>query len=221
MNLKSTAILSIDLQNEYRADGTYPCENYEIILENARALMETARVSGVSIIHVQAWVEVEERQNYSLLNEKLDDDLRSAVAGSFGAEICEEVAPLADEIVIRKRWPSAFMQTDLDSQLSQAGIENLIVVGVWTDSCVRGSVFDAVYKGYRVWLVKDACGSLNDAMHRIGILDMANRLYGGGVFNTAEGLRALRGEEYSDWRCSRPIEFPYTLSTMDAYYDAL
>ncbi|HEY0120480.1 MAG TPA: isochorismatase family protein [Rhizobium sp.] len=221
MNLKSTALLSIDLQNEYRADGTYPCENYEIILGNARALMSTARASAVPVIHVQAWVEADERQNYALLNEKLDDDLRSAVAGSPGAEICEEVAPVSGEVVIQKRWPSAFMQTDLETQLKQLGIENLIVVGVWTDSCVRGSVFDAIYKGYRTWLVKDACGSQNDSMHRIGMLDMANRLYGGGVLSTVEGLRALRGEEYSAWRCSRPIEFPYTLSTIDAYYDAL
>ena len=221
MNLETSAILSIDLQNEYRADGTYPCENYDLVLSNARSLMALARETNVPVIHVQAWVEEDERQNYALLNEKLDDTLRSAVAGSDGAEICAEVAPEGNELVIRKRWPSAFMNTDIDAQLRERGIENLIVVGVWTDSCVRGTVFDAVYKGYRVWLVKDACGSQTDGMHRIGILDMANRLYGGGVLNTAECLKALSGGAHSVWRCSRPIEFSYTLATIDSFYDAL
>lgn len=221
MDLKSTAVLSIDLQNEYRAGGTYPCENYDTILDNARKLIGSARAGNVPIVHVQAWVEQQEREQYALLNERLKEDLRSAVAGSAGAEICSEVAPLPGEIVIRKRWPSAFMQTDLAAQLTEMGIKNLLVVGVWSDSCVRGSVFDAIYQGYRTWIVKDACGSQNDSMHRIGILDMANRLYGGGVLNTMEALRALRGEDYSVWRCSRPIEFPYTLATIDAYYDAL
>lgn len=221
MKLETSAILSIDLQNEYRSDGTYPCENYDLVLANARSLIGVARESNVPVIHVQAWVEENERPNYALLNERLDENLRSAVAGSNGAEICAEVAPLGDEPVIRKRWPSAFMDTDLDIQLKQRGIENLIVVGVWTDSCVRGSVFDAIYKGYRAWLVKDACTSQTDAMHRIGILDMANRLYGGGVLRTSDALRALRKEEHSVWRCSRPIEFSYTLATIDSFYDAL
>ncbi|AYD03727.1 isochorismatase family protein [Neorhizobium sp. NCHU2750] len=221
MEIETTAILSIDLQNEYRADGAYPCENYDLILSNARSLMDRARAASVPVIHVQAWVEMEERKNYALLDEKLDESLRSAVAGSRGAEICEEVAPIDDELVIQKRWPSAFMDTNLDAELKQRGIKNLIVVGVWTDSCVRGSVFDAIYKGYRVWLVKDACGSQNDAMHRIGILDMANRLYGGGVLSTVEASKALLGDVYSVWLCTRPIEFDYRLSTIDSYYDAL
>lgn len=221
MNPRSTAILSIDLQNEYRADGTYPCENYDLILANARSLMSAARGMDMPVIHVQAWVEEDERQNYALLDEKLDDSLRSAVAGSQGAGICREVAPVADELVVRKRWPSAFSQTDLDDRLKERSVENLVVVGVWTDSCVRASVFDAVYKGYRVWLVKDGCGSFTDSMHRIGILDMANRLYGGGVLKASDAIKAVRGEEHAVWRCTRPIEFPYTLATIDSCYDAL
>lgn len=221
MEIETSAVLSIDLQNEYRADGTYPCENYDQILSNARSLMDSARAAGVPVIHVQAWVEMDERKTYARLDEKLDEKLRSAVAGSAGADICEEVAPIGEELVIQKRWPSAFMSTNLDAELKQRGVKNLIVVGVWTDSCVRGSVFDAIYKGYRVWLVKDACGSQNDAMHRIGILDMANRLYGGGILSTTEANKALRGDVYSVWLCTRPIEFDYQLSTIDSHYDEL
>jgi nicotinamidase-related amidase len=220
LNIRS-AILSIDLQNEYRSTGAYPVAGYDRILANAAALLAAARAVGGPVIHCQAWVAENERQAYPLLDASLTDALRSAIAGSPGADLCTEVAPIAGEIVVRKRWPSAFKDTEVVEQLGRLNIEHVFMVGVWTDSCVRATVLDATFNSYRVWLVKDACGSGTDAMHRGAILDMANRLYGGGVFRTAEVLKALRGEAYAAWRCSRPIEFPYTLATLESLYDAL
>ena len=218
---QATAVLLIDLQNEYRHDATYPIQGYDAILGRAAALVEAARRAGVPVIHVQAWVEPEERQNYALLEACIADEWRSAVAGSAAAEICAEVAPAKDEWVIRKRWPSAFRETDLADRLRQTGIEHLITAGVWSDSCVRASVLDAVFAGFHVWLVKDACGSATEMMHRTAILDMANRLYGGGVLGTAQALASLAGEPHRAWRCSRPIELPYTAATLDRLYESL
>ena len=221
MNLSRTAILAVDLQNEYRQGATWPVAGYDTILANTAAVMETARQAKVPVIHVQAWVEETARSDYERLNECLPDELRSAVAGSSGADICAEVAPVAGDVVVQKKWPSAFQETGLDQDLRRRGIENLIVTGVWTDSCVRGSVFDAVYRGYRVWLVKDACGSMTEMMHRVAILDMANRLYGGGVLITAEAVKALAGADYRAWTCTRPIEFQYDALNYDRLYDGL
>jgi len=221
MNLSRTAILAVDLQNEYRPDAIWPILRYDAILANTAAAMAAARRAKVSVIHVQAWVEEAARANYARLNEGLPDGLRSAVAGSPGADICAEVAPVSGDIVVRKRWVSAFHDTRLDDDLRERGIENLIVTGVWTDSCVRGSVFDAVYRGYRVFLIKDACGSGTEMMHRVAILDMANRLYGGGVLITAEAVKALSGGAYRAWRCTQPIEFRYDAENYNRLYNAL
>ncbi|HTN96478.1 MAG TPA: isochorismatase family cysteine hydrolase [Nordella sp.] len=221
MNRSRAAILAVDLQNEYRHDATWPISGYDAILANTAAVMAAARRANVPVIHVQAWVEEAERAEYARLDECLPDELRSAVAGSFGAEICAEVMPVAGDIVVRKKWASAFRHTGLDDDLRERGIEDLVVTGVWTDSCVRGSVFDAVYLGYRVWLVKDACGSMTEMMHRVALLDMANRLYGGGVMVTAETVKALAGADYRAWTCTRPIEFQYDAENYDRLYEAL
>lgn len=221
MNRAATALVSIDLQNEYREGATWPVAGYDSVLANTAALIDSARTVGVPVIHVQAWVEDEDRMAYARLNECLPDTMRSAVAGSSGVDICAEVAPLPGETVLRKKWPSAFQGTAFHDDLSRRGIENLIVAGVYTDSCVQGSVYDAVYAGYRVWLVKDACGSMTRMMHRTSILDMANRLYGGGVLTTVEAVKALSGEPYRAWRCTRPVEFPYEADTLDRFYEAL
>jgi hypothetical protein len=83
------------------------------------------------------------------------------------------------------------------------------------------TVFDALYEGYRVWLVKDASGSGSRTMHRAGILDLANRLYGGGVLSAVNAAGWLSGEHANGWRFRRPIEFPYELATLDAIYESL
>lgn len=46
MNLSRTAILAIDLQNEYRQDATWPVVDYDAVLANAEAMMRTARRAG-------------------------------------------------------------------------------------------------------------------------------------------------------------------------------
>ncbi len=214
MDLGSVAVLVIDLQNEYRAGGSYPVEDYPAVLANARTVVEAARAAALPVLHVQACAEEPAFAH-------LAADHRWGVAGTRGADVCAEVAPAPDETVVRKRWPSAFRDTALDATLKHRGIEELVVLGVWTDSCVKGTVGDAVAADYRVWLVKDACGSGTATMHRTAVLDMANRLYGGGVLATAEACRALRGEPHRAWRCTRPIEFPYTLATLDRLYEAL
>ncbi|TIR25987.1 MAG: cysteine hydrolase [Mesorhizobium sp.] len=221
MNLAKTALLVIDLQNEYRPGAAWPVVGYDAVLANTAALIGAARAAGVSVIHAQAWVKPEERDGYARQEEILTEEFRSAVAGSNGAEICTEVAALPGDIVVQKHWPSAFRGTDLAQRLAALGTENLVVAGVLTDSCVTASVFDAVYEGFRVWLVKDACGSMTEAMHRTGMLDMANRLYGGGILRQTEALKALAGQPFDGWRCTRPVEFAYTLESVDRIYEAL
>jgi nicotinamidase-related amidase len=221
MNPANTALLLIDFQNEYRRSAAYPVEGYDEILANAASILAAARAARIPVIHIQAWVDDEAQRNYRLLHEGLSEELRSAVPGSEGAGICAEVSPLPGETVIQKAWTSAFRDTELKDVLSRLGIEYLITVGVWTDSCVRASVFDAVFAGFHVWLVKDACGSGTETMHRTAILDMANRLYGGGILSAAEAIKALQAKPHALWQCSRPVEFAYRLETIDALYEAL
>ena len=84
MNFSRTAILAVDLQNEYRPDAIWPVLRYDAILANTAAVMAAARRAKVSVVHVQAWVEEAARADYARLNEGLPDGLRSAVAGVQG-----------------------------------------------------------------------------------------------------------------------------------------
>lgn len=52
--------------------------------------------------------------------------------------------------------------TTLHSELGLHGIETLVVAGLLTDACVKGTSIDAVKLGYEVVLIEDATETLGD-----------------------------------------------------------
>jgi nicotinamidase/pyrazinamidase len=52
-------------------------------------------------------------------------------------------------------------KTDLYCYLSEHEIQELYVMGLATDYCVKYTVLDAVKLGYKVWLIEDGCRGVN------------------------------------------------------------
>jgi nicotinamidase-related amidase len=65
--------------------------------------------------------------------------------------------PLPGETVIGKRTNSAFIGTDLESQLRAAGQTVLVVAGVITNNSVEATVRMAGNLGFETFVVEDAC----------------------------------------------------------------
>jgi nicotinamidase-related amidase len=57
--------------------------------------------------------------------------------------------PREGELIITKRYPSAFFATDLNTRLQLKGVDTLVVCGVSTSGCVRATTLDAMCLGYR------------------------------------------------------------------------
>jgi nicotinamidase-related amidase len=76
--------------------------------------------------------------------------------GQPGNEFKPESQPLPGEAVIRKRTNSAFIGTDLESRLRQAGRRVLVVTGVITNNSVEATVRMAGNLGFDTFLVEDA-----------------------------------------------------------------
>jgi nicotinamidase-related amidase len=109
-----------------------------------------------------------------------------------------------------------FSHSDAAAQLRADNIEWLVVAGVWSEACVAATVKDAVDLGFRVLLVKDACGSGSVAMHETAILNLANRLYGGAVADTERACAAMHGREVLGWHVvgAVPLRFTYENATV-------
>ncbi|MDB5733841.1 MAG: cysteine hydrolase [Alphaproteobacteria bacterium] len=77
--------------------------------------------------------------------------------GQSGNDFKPQVLPLPHEAVIAKQTNSAFIGTDLEARLRQAGQTDLVVVGVSTSNSVEATVRMAGNLGFATWLVEDAC----------------------------------------------------------------
>lgn len=77
--------------------------------------------------------------------------------GQPGHAFKPQLQPLTGEPVFAKQTNSAFIGTDLEARLRQAGHERLVVTGVITNNSVEASVRMAGNLGFQTWLVADGC----------------------------------------------------------------
>ena len=89
-----------------------------------------------------------------------------------GNRINDEIAPMPQDILIKKLKPSAFHGTPLTSFLTRLQADSLIMVGTTTSGCVRASVLDAFSENYRVTLAEEGCFDRSQASHAINLCDM-------------------------------------------------
>ena len=78
-----------------------------------------------------------------------------------GNEFNELVMPIEGEPIIKKNVNSAFIGTDLQVQLDNAGIKTLVIVGLTTDHCISTTTRMAGNLGYETFLVEDATATFN------------------------------------------------------------
>jgi nicotinamidase-related amidase len=65
------------------------------------------------------------------------------------------IAPSQDGLVIHKRHPDSFQETELQHELKERGIEYLVIAGIQTEYCVDTTCRRAYSLGYDVILVQD------------------------------------------------------------------
>lgn len=220
-DLAKTALLIVDLQEDQRADPLCIAENLDKVLANTAKLLKPARAHGVKVFHA-AFV-----RDFTIRPPRPFEPLADDGGPAFSRResplvaICHEVAPDGDEVVIHKNDASAFDEGSLEGRLKALGVEWLVVVGVWTEACIAASVRDAMAGGFRVLLVKDACTSGTLAMHQTGVLNIANRLYGGAVADTERTITLFRGSTAEVWWNDMPVPFRFTLADAEAIYNSL
>jgi nicotinamidase-related amidase len=210
----------IDLQEEHRKDGRYLVDGFGAVLANARTLQRAARTNGVPLYH---WAYIVDLETQDRPFHPLDAAGRSVFSDKSDplTAICAEVAPRDDERMRVKAEASALRDGLVAREMKAQGIEWLVVAGVWTEACIDATVRDAVALGLRVLLVKDACGSGSAAMHQTAILNLANRLYGGAVADTATACRLMAGRSAAVWQVEGAVPLRFTYENAAALYDEL
>jgi nicotinamidase-related amidase len=121
----------------------------------------------------------------------------AATRAQIDLEQLDLMPPLARLVppaaVVDKTRYSAFAEPHLLAQLSERGINTLVVTGSETDVCVLATVLGAVDNGYRVILIRDGVCSSSDEGHD-ALLTVYHRRY-------SEQIETANSEDLFDfWR---------------------
>jgi nicotinamidase-related amidase len=170
----STAVVLIEFQNDFTSDGgalhgaVRDVMESTDMLENTKQLVDEARAAGATIIHApisfaDGYHEITDHP-YGILAGVVDN--KAFVKDTWGAEIIENLAPQADDIVVEgKRGLDTFASTNLDFILRSKGITNVALGGFLTNCCVESTMRSAYEKGYEVVTLTDCVAGTSQAEH--------------------------------------------------------
>jgi len=177
MNLATTAMLLVDLQNDFiHPNGAY-ARGGAVSAEAAalpaklKPLADALRAKG-GVVGGTLFTLVPGRGGEPMISphlKKLRPFLRKGdfLPGSWGQQVVDELQPL--DFTVEKLAYSAFYMSRLEWLLRKLGIERLIVGGIVTNGGVASTVRDAHVRDIDVTVLEDGCAAPTPAMHKAAI----------------------------------------------------
>jgi len=141
----NTALLIIDIQNDYFENGTMTLVGSDKACENAKIILDKFRADDLPIIHIQHIV--------------LRPGATFFLPDSTGADIHKNVKPKDQEKVIIKHYPNSFKDTELLDYLKDLNIKGIVICGMMTHMCVDSTIRTAKDFGFDCILIGDACAT--------------------------------------------------------------
>lgn len=160
---KKTAMIVIDMQNDFVAEGVpmQSAQAFAMVPRLATALA-FCRNKGIKVVYT-AHVHRKDGSDMGLY-----DDLYPPIANRAalvdetpGTEIYPDLAPAPGEHVVKKHRYSGFFATDLDLMLREWGIDTVIISGTTTENCCLSTARDAMFLNYRTVFLSDATGTFD------------------------------------------------------------
>jgi nicotinamidase-related amidase len=140
-----TALLLIDIQNDYFPGGKMELVEPLAAAKKAAALLQCFRDHRQPAIHIQ---HISTRPGATFF-----------LPGDRGSDIHDAVAHFEGEPLVQKHYPNAFRETHLLELLQSWQTERLIITGMMTHMCVDATARAAVDLGFRIIVAEDACAT--------------------------------------------------------------
>lgn len=189
----NSALVTIDVQRDFSLPGA-PAEvpgTMEVVPQIAR-LIEAYRASRRPIVHMVRLYRSDGSNVDLCRREAIQDGKEIVRPGSDGAQLVQELLPMAEaelnpahlleggiqplgpsEVALYKpRW-GAFYETPLHEHLDELQISTLVICGCNYPNCPRTTIYEASERDFRVVLVEDAVSGLYERgrqeMDNIGV----------------------------------------------------
>jgi ureidoacrylate peracid hydrolase len=163
----ATAFLVVDMTNDFLEPGVpQECPHGREMVPRLAELATACRAAGIPVIYT-SHMHRADGSDMGRMGERfthlVDEHRRpiTLIAGTRGVEVVDELAPVGDEIVIRKSRYSSFFNTDLETVLRHHNVTTLIIGGVATNVCCESTARDAMFRDYKVIFLSDGNATID------------------------------------------------------------
>lgn len=185
ISMERTALLVVDMLKDFCIDGgAMVLPGAEQLYPPQNALIDAVRSHGGAVIFVNDCHRPEMRRDREMLMRE-----PHCFEGSWGAEIVDELDRQEGDLQVTKRRYSGFFNTDLDLTLKDMQVDTVIVMGVVTNICVRSTVHDAFFHGYKVIVPEDCVAATGPREQESTLYDIATHF--GVVTNSRDLIDAI------------------------------
>ena len=209
IDLSRTAVIVVDMQNAFATEGgMFDNAGYDIsgapaVIEKNVELLPALREAGAKVVYLK----MSYSEDYSdaggpqspnwhkevglvMMRGRPETWGKYVTQNSWDEEICEELAPVAADVIVRKQRYSGFAGTNLDMVLKTHGIRYCLYTGVATNVCVETTLRDGYLLDYWPILVADACDNSGPEYNRLATEWNVEHAFGW-VTTTRDVLEAL------------------------------
>jgi nicotinamidase-related amidase len=141
----ATALLLIDIQNDYFPGGKMELAGSLEASLRAREILAFFRGKHLPVVHIQ---HVAARPGATFF-----------LPDTEGVKIHPNVEPWPGEVIFQKNYPNSFRSTPLLGHLQDNKVDEVVVCGMMTHMCVDATVRAAFDYGLEVTVVHDGCAT--------------------------------------------------------------
>jgi Amidases related to nicotinamidase len=183
VNPRDSALLIVDMQNDFvRKEGKLYVPKAEETIPSISKLLSEARSAEAQVFFTQDW-HMKDDPEFKIWGEH-------ALAGTWGAEIIEELSPNQGGMLVKKYRYDAFFESPLDYLLRVKGIKRLVVMGTVANICVLHTAASAALRWYDVILPRDTISAMTEFDY-YATLRQVDFLYKG-TLTSSEGVRWIK-----------------------------
>lgn len=185
---KRPALLVVDFIEGFTHAASPLGGQWDEQIGHTSALLACARSMSVPVVFTT--VEYDAADLATNLLAQKTPGIGILLKGSRWTAIDQRLEASDGDLVISKKYGSAFFGTSLASQLLVMGIDSLLISGCVTSGCVRASAVDAVQSGFRAAVVRETVGDRSLPAHEANLIDIEQRY--GDVISLNQAMSYLR-----------------------------
>ncbi|MEN4950577.1 nicotinamidase-related amidase [Stenotrophomonas rhizophila] len=156
-----TALIVVDIQNDYFAGGRFPLEKSEQALAAALHAIAQARQAGELVVGIQHIA---------------PSDGPFMAAGTQGAELHPAIAEALEGCpVIEKHQADSFLGTALGETLAARNVSAIRLVGMMTQHCITHTALSPEAAGVDVTIIGAGCAAPTAMISGIALSGLAGR----------------------------------------------